>query len=443
MPEITVIMPSYNVGKYIAQCMESVCRQTMQDLEILAIDAGSTDGTLCILRQYEQTDKRVRVVMSEKKSYGYQVNMGIRMAQGKYIAIVETDDYISEDMYASLYQLAEEENADYAKGGFASFWELDHVGQYEIPYSVVETGAKKIINPENTPLLFLRDYYLWTGIYRNDFLKKVVMNESLGAAFQDVGFLYQTMTKAKKAVYIGKTLYYYRQDNGSASSVNRNGLDYIIGEYDFLKKYAYGLGGKWLSVYYVRMLQQTVERFRRMAMAGEFWRDKYSVMEEIKNRLEYALEHEFIEENNMDEYNRRYLRLFLKDFVLLYQLFYQHYQEKRERLCRQLEPLQGEKCVIFGCGQYGKLAHALLKKNEIGDVCAFCDNDPKLQGKFMQNLQILQPMEAVKKYPNAKYLIPSKKYLHEIKEQLLTFGVDVSNVCSVEFENDMICLQQI
>ena len=93
-PLISVIMPSYNVARYIRVCMESVLAQSLQDMEILAIDAGSEDGTLDILREYADKDERICLVHSEKKSYGYQVNLGIQMARGKYIGIVETDDFI-------------------------------------------------------------------------------------------------------------------------------------------------------------------------------------------------------------------------------------------------------------------------------------------------------------------------------------------------------------
>lgn len=106
-PLISVIMPSYNVKKYIRTCMESVLSQTLQDMEILIIDAGSEDGTLEVLQEYADRDDRICLVHSEKKSYGYQVNIGIQMARGKYIGIVETDDFIEPDMYGTLYEWAD------------------------------------------------------------------------------------------------------------------------------------------------------------------------------------------------------------------------------------------------------------------------------------------------------------------------------------------------
>ena len=92
--QITVIIPSLNRVDSIRECLSSVMVQTLEQMEILCIDAGSTDGTLEILEECALQDKRIEVVQTERKSYGYQVNLGIRLAKGMYIGIVETDDYI-------------------------------------------------------------------------------------------------------------------------------------------------------------------------------------------------------------------------------------------------------------------------------------------------------------------------------------------------------------
>ena len=102
MPKISIIMPSLNVKKYITQCIESVLVQTLEDYEVICIDAGSTDGTKEMIEQYASKDNRIKLIKSEVKSYGYQVNMGIELAKGDYIAILETDDYIDGDMYRRL-----------------------------------------------------------------------------------------------------------------------------------------------------------------------------------------------------------------------------------------------------------------------------------------------------------------------------------------------------
>ena len=98
-PKVSIIMPSLNVRPYIEQCMDSVLGQTLKDIEVICVDAGSDDGTRQILDQYAARDKRVKVLDSDRKSYGYQVNLGFDNASGQYLGIVETDDYADEVLF--------------------------------------------------------------------------------------------------------------------------------------------------------------------------------------------------------------------------------------------------------------------------------------------------------------------------------------------------------
>ena len=89
---VSVILPSLNVADYIRECMDSVTNQSLQELEMICVDAGSSDGTREILEEYAQKDSRIVILDSHIKSYGRQVNMGLDYASGEYVAVVETDD---------------------------------------------------------------------------------------------------------------------------------------------------------------------------------------------------------------------------------------------------------------------------------------------------------------------------------------------------------------
>ena len=119
--KVSVILPSLNVADYIRECIDSVLQQSLQELEIICIDAGSTDGTREILEEYANKDSRITILHSDMKSYGRQVNMGLKYASGDYIAILETDDWIAPDMYRCLYELAVKEHLDYAAADFDMF----------------------------------------------------------------------------------------------------------------------------------------------------------------------------------------------------------------------------------------------------------------------------------------------------------------------------------
>ena len=123
-PLVSVIMPSLNVVKYIDECIQSVLNQSLKEIEIICVDAGSTDGTYERLKEYETNDSRVRVILSDKRSYGYQVNLGIKESNAKYIGIVETDDYVDENMFDILYNRAEDNNLDFVKADFTFLYDF-------------------------------------------------------------------------------------------------------------------------------------------------------------------------------------------------------------------------------------------------------------------------------------------------------------------------------
>ena len=114
-------MPCLNSEKYISEAIESVLNQTLKEIELNIVDAGSTDNTLEIIENYRQRDDRVVLLHSDQKSMGYQYNMGIQNAKGKYIGFVESDDYIHEEMYERMFEAAEQNEIDFVKSDFDMF----------------------------------------------------------------------------------------------------------------------------------------------------------------------------------------------------------------------------------------------------------------------------------------------------------------------------------
>lgn len=122
--KVSIIMPSLNVVEYIDESIQSALNQTICEKEIICIDAGSMDGTWEKLLSYANDNKYkkiIKLVHSDIKSYGYQINLGIHNAVGEYIAILETDDYIENWMYEYLYKIARLNDVDYAKADYDAF----------------------------------------------------------------------------------------------------------------------------------------------------------------------------------------------------------------------------------------------------------------------------------------------------------------------------------
>ena len=172
MPKVSIIMPSLNVHPYIEECLESVINQTLKDIEIICVDAGSTDGTLEVLQEYVQKDKRFKLIISDKRSYGYQMNLGIKAATGDYIGIVETDDYIDTHMYEKLHTYAAKNQAQIIKANYSSFVHKDNERNFKPEKLTQAEHINKIINPQKKPeaMAFTPFISNWSGIYNRQFI---------------------------------------------------------------------------------------------------------------------------------------------------------------------------------------------------------------------------------------------------------------------------------
>lgn len=238
MPKVTVILPSLNVHEYIEDCLQSVCNQTLTDIEIICVDAGSNDGTLETIRDFEQKDKRIKVLLSDKKSYGRQMNLGIDAATGEYIGIVETDDYVRPEMFEQLYEIAHATNLDFVKADFYRF-NHDKEGK-EILYLNKLTDDiayyNRIINPRKEKQVFKFVMNTWSGIYKKEFLIKnnIRHSETPGASFQDTDFWFQTFSLAERTYFVDKPYYMNRRDNPNSSVYSNKKIYAFCNEYDYI-----------------------------------------------------------------------------------------------------------------------------------------------------------------------------------------------------------------
>lgn len=234
---VSVILPSLNVVQYIRECIESVINQSLKEIEIICVDAGSTDGTLEILREYEEKDDRIKIIMSDKKSYGYQMNVGMNAAQGEYIGIVETDDYVLKEMYEDLYTVAKENDADFVKADFYRFTREN--GKENRGYHKLTTDSgfyNKLIDPLENMQCFSFLMNTWSGIYKRDFLRtnRIAHNETPGASYQDNGFWFQTFMFARRVYFVNRPYYMNRRDNPNSSVFSKKKVFSICDEYSFI-----------------------------------------------------------------------------------------------------------------------------------------------------------------------------------------------------------------
>lgn len=238
MPKVSVAVPSLNVVDYIAECLESAIHQTLEDIEILCVDAGSTDGTLEIIREYAQKDSRIKLILSDKKSYGYQMNLALDAAAGEYLAILESDDIVRPTMYEDLYTLAKKHDLDLIKADHEIFVGDPENRTYTYRNICVDKFYNRVLNPAREQEVFHALMQTWSGIYKIAFLREnnIRHNETPGASYQDNGFWFQTFAWASRIYFVNKAYYLLRRDNPNSSVKNRGKVYCIFEEYAFIEK---------------------------------------------------------------------------------------------------------------------------------------------------------------------------------------------------------------
>lgn len=236
--KVSLILPSLNVKAYMEECLSSAVAQTLQEIEIICVDAGSDDGTLEIIEKYMQRDERIKLLKSNKRSYGHQVNLGMDNARGRYVAIVETDDVVPADMYERLYVAAEQHQLDFVKADFQRFKDTEQGRKYWTEHLTDDDSCYDcVLSPRDDKKIFRLLINTWNGIYNRDFLRRyhIRHHESPGAAYQDNGFWFQTMIFARRVMFMREPKYLNRRDNPNSSVHNRGQIFAMADEYRFIR----------------------------------------------------------------------------------------------------------------------------------------------------------------------------------------------------------------
>lgn len=278
MAKVSIIVPAYNVEPYVRECMESITRQTLKDIEIICINDGSTDGTLAILKEYAEKDSRIILVDKENGGYGIGMNIGMSKATGEYIGIVEPDDFVPVNMFGDLYEIAKENDLDFVKADFYRF-ERAETGDMYLTYNHLDRKNlyyNKVFDPSHTPEAIRFIMNTWSGIYRKAFLDEynIRHNETPGASFQDNGFWFQTFAFARRGMIIDKPYYMNRRDNPNSSVRNMQKIYCINVEYDHIRDILMQYPETWerFKTYYtLKRFHNSVATLRRIS--NEFKRD--------------------------------------------------------------------------------------------------------------------------------------------------------------------------
>lgn len=236
-PGVSVVVPVYNVEKYLRQCLDSIVGQTLANIEIILINDGSKDGSLKIINEYAQKDNRIKVIDKPNEGYGKTMNRGLEAATGEYVGIVESDDWIESDMFETLYGLAKSHALDAIKSRYIPF--DDNTGQDERISDMAEYDAGQVINPRQNLSVFFIVPSIWSAIYKRDFLKNnnIKFLETPGASFQDTAFNFKVWAMAEKVYLTMKPLLHYRVGHVAQSVKSQDKVFCVCDEFREIERY--------------------------------------------------------------------------------------------------------------------------------------------------------------------------------------------------------------
>lgn len=273
--KVSVVVPVCNVETYLRECLDSAVNQTLKEIEIICVNDGSTDGSLAILMEYAAKDRRVKIIDKDNAGYGHAMNIGMDMASGQYIAILESDDYVDLHMYEDLYKVAINNKLEFVKSDFYRFYgvgetlktEYNKIARDDINYNI-------LINPSEQQIAFTFIMNTWSGIYNRAFLKKncIRHHETPGASFQDNGFWFKCNMYATRTMYLNHAYYMNRRDNPNSSVYNPNKVYCANTEYDLIYQHLKNTDSlnKFIEVYttkkyhtYIFTLNRIAPKFRK------------------------------------------------------------------------------------------------------------------------------------------------------------------------------------
>lgn len=279
-PLISVLMPAFNVEKYITMAIDSVLSQTLSDFELIIINDGSTDGTGEIIEKYKETDARIRVFHMENGGLANARNIAMSYARGAYITFIDSDDAVKENYLECLYDNAVKYNADVVFSSFYRYVEEEKTYYYVIleqGYEVKEFTGQEIyqnyyrpVNGYNIALAVA-----WGKLFKKEIADKLYFPK--GKIHEDSFTTYKAYLLSDKIVYVNKHLYMYRQRSNSI------------------------MASKWSRERLRNSIEQHEERISLLTIMGiEITEDnKADYIATIRNCMRIALENGYIDEYEM------------------------------------------------------------------------------------------------------------------------------------------------
>ena len=231
---ISVVVPIYNVAPFLRECVDSILNQEYENIEIILVDDGSTDESPIICDEYANMDKRIKVFHKENGGLSDARNFGIKKASGKYIAFIDSDDYIATDFISILYRKMKDHNVKISAVGYCHLFPNG-----EIEYNNFR-DINRLYNEEEAQIYLNSVGYfnvaVWNKLYAKELFGDIEF--PIGKKSEDWFIMYKLIEKAQGIYYCSDEKYFYRQRSGSitkSSNINIDAINAAEEVYDYFK----------------------------------------------------------------------------------------------------------------------------------------------------------------------------------------------------------------
>ncbi|WP_439431965.1 glycosyltransferase [Segatella copri] len=224
-PKISIIVPIYNVEKYLNRCMDSLLNQTLEDIEIIMVDDGSPDNCPQMCNEYAKKDRRVKVLHKENAGLGYARNSGLEIAEGEYVAFVDSDDYVDLNMYEKLYNTAKDNNNDAVFCGFKKEFSPNRFIECKECDSYTEYTSERmnellldfIAAPPHCKSEYIHDMSVWHSVYKRSVItdNEIMFISERDYASEDIPFQIDFLKCCNSVGFIPDVFYVYCFNGGS------------------------------------------------------------------------------------------------------------------------------------------------------------------------------------------------------------------------------------
>lgn len=397
MMKVSVIIPVYNTPElFLRECLESVIKQSLKEIEILCIDDQSTDQSLDILKEYARKDSRVRVIRQEKNGRVARArNRGAQEATGAYLYFMDCDDFIQENALEIAYQVSVERNLDMLLFSGEMFYETEALKRRFL----MEERYLKYNNPEKPVMTggemyrYLREekrYYntIWIQLHKTSFFReKAYAFCPQAGTCDDALFTFQAINQANRIACIPEVLYHYRIRENSGDTKAKESI-YIKG----------------ITHWYTQMLLI----FLDWDLPKEDWtcyREHFQLVRNLIGELYWEV-YETGSQKIKETLHTLECMLFHEPITFSTVADFMDHPDPQRKYC------------IFGAGIMGKRVLVMLQEKNYPLPLGICDNDPSLQGTELFGVPILSFEEALKRYEDLHILIANHNYKEEIYGQV-------------------------